>query len=72
MSRVIFLGIIALIFLGDGLYRAFDLYRYYQKVQKQAVNFSKGVTIVQTLICVILLVVGIILTTGTIRMFLAL
>ncbi|KRL80246.1 hypothetical protein L1O48_05175 [Ligilactobacillus equi] len=72
MSRVIFLGIIALIFLGDGLYRAFDLYRYYQKVQKQAVNFSKGVTITQTLICVILLVVGIILTTGTIRMFLAL
>ena len=72
MSRVIFLGIIALIFLGDGLYRAFDLYRYYQKVQKQAVNFSKSVTITQTLICVILLVVGIILTTGTIRMFLAL
>ncbi|ETA73403.1 hypothetical protein [Ligilactobacillus equi] len=72
MSRVIFLGIIALIFLGDGLYRAFDLYRYYQKVQKQAVNFSKGVTITQTLICVILLVVGIILITGTIRMFLAL
>ena len=72
MSRLIFLGIITLIFLGDGLYRAFDLFRYQRKVRAGKVNFAKGVVAWQIIIAIFMLALGIIFTIGTMRMYLAL